>query len=85
MMRPVVRIRKRLRGNPNWGKPLSSIPVFPTEFELQVQRLGLTKREYETSAPLKLWCQRNRNRIYVPEWLLEARDMPVEETFSGVA
>ena len=84
-MRPVVRIRKRMRGNPNWGKLLSSIPVFPTEFELQVRLLGLTRREYETSAALKMWCQRNRNRVYVPEWLLEAWAMPVEETFSGVA
>jgi hypothetical protein len=84
MARPVVITRKRRRGNPNWGKPLS-IPSLPTEFELQVRRLGLTKRGYVTSATLKLWCQRNRNRVYVPEWLLEAWAMPVEETFSGVA
>ena len=86
MGRPVaVTNRKRGRGNPNWGKPSPPIPVFPTEFELQVRRLGLNKREYVTSTALRLWCQRNRNRVYVPEWLLEAWEMPVEETFSGVA
>ena len=79
-----MRIRKRVRGNPNWGKTLSSIPVFPTEFELQVRRLGLTKREYLTSAPLKMWCQRNRNRVYVPEWLLQEWEMPVDITFTLV-
>lgn len=77
--------RKRRRGNPKWGQPLPSVPVFPTEFELQVRRLGLAKREYLTSVALKLWCHRNRNRVYVPEWLLEAWEMSVEETFSGVA
>ena len=75
---------RRRRGNPNWGKP-SPIPSLPTEFELQVRRLGLTKREYVTSAALKIWCHSNRNRVYVPEWLLEAWDMPVEENFSRVA
>lgn len=82
MTRLVTVARKRGRGNPNWGKPFSSIPLLPTEFELQVRRLGLTKREYATSVALKMWCQRNRNRVYVPEWLLEAWDMPVEITFS---
>ncbi len=71
------------RGNPNWGKP-SPIPFLPTEFELQVRRLGLTKREYVTSAALKVWCQRNRNRVYVPEWLLEEWDIPVDMIFTLV-
>ena len=81
---PVVITRKRRRGNPNWGKLLPSIPSLPTEFELQVHELGLTKREYERSAALKLWCQRNRNRLYVPEWLLEAWEMPVDVTLTPV-
>jgi hypothetical protein len=84
MARPIVRIRKRIRGNPNWGKPLPSTPVLPTEFELQVRRLGLTKPGYVTSTALKVWCQRNRNRLYVPEWLLEAWEMPVDITFTLV-
>jgi hypothetical protein len=82
-------VRKRRRGNPNWFVPdlgvLPHIPSIATEFEMQVERLGLTKAEYVSSAELRRWCARNRNRVYVPEWLLEAWGMPVEETFSGVA
>lgn len=76
---------KRRRGNPNWGLPPRRFPVVPTEFEMQVRRIGLTKPEYIASTELKLWCERNRNRIYVPEWLLEAWGMEVESMFSGVA
>ena len=82
MALPVAVIsKKHRRGNPNWGKPCS-IPSLPTEFELQVQQLGLTTREYVASAALKMWCQRNRNRVYIPEWLLEAWEMPVDMTFT---
>jgi hypothetical protein len=52
---------------------------------MQVERLGLTKPEYVSSAALKHWCERNRNRLYVPEWLLAAWRMEVESIFSGVA
>jgi len=76
----------RRRGNPNWGHPSQQRPpALPTEFEMQVKRIGLTKQEYVTSAELKRWCERNRNRVYVPEWLLEAWAMSVEATLSGVA
>ena len=76
---------KRKRGNPNWGKSTRPLPALLTEFEMQVARLGLPKAQYVTSAPLKRWCERNRNRCYVPEWLLEAWGLTVEATFSGVA
>ncbi len=59
------------RGNPNWGQPLPGLPAVPTEFEMQVKRLGLTKPEYIASDELRRWCEHNRNRVYVPEWLLE--------------
>ena len=86
MTRPVALPgTKRSRGNPNWGKPLQALPVLLTEFELQVERLGLTKAEYVSSARLRHWCERNLNRCYVPEWLLEAWGMTVEAIFSGVA
>ena len=52
---------------------------------MQVKRIGLTKPEYFASTELKLWCERNRNRVYVPEWLLEAWGIEVESIFSGVA
>jgi hypothetical protein len=76
---------KRGRGNPNWGKPPQHLPVLPTEFEVQVERLQLTRAEYLTSNELRRWCERNRNRCYVPEWLLSAWGLTVEEIFSGVA
>lgn len=85
MTRPVVFHRKRGHGNPNWGKPLRPVPALLTEFELQVQRLGLTKTQYVASTQLKLWCERNRNRAYIPEWLLAEWKMPVDSIFSGVA
>lgn len=76
---------RRRRGNPNWGKLPQPIPALLTEFEMQVQLLRLSKAEYVGSGELKRWCERNRNRVYVPEWLLEEWGMQVETTFSDVA
>jgi len=76
---------KRRRGNPNWGKPPLPLPTLVTEFEMQVKRLGLTKAQYVASGQLRRWCKSNRNRCYVPEWLLETWGMTVESIFSGVA
>ena len=78
------RYRRGRRGNPNWGK-FVPIPALITEFELQVERLGLTKTQYADSTPLRRWCERNRNRIYVPEWLLDEWGITVESIYSGVA
>jgi len=86
MSRPIaVPGTKRGRGNPNWGKPILPIPALLTEFEMQVERLGLSKAEYGASAELRRWCVHNRNRCYVPEWLLEAWGLRVDAIFSGVA
>ena len=86
MTRPfVLPGTKRGRGNPNWGKPLPALPVILTEFETQVKRLGLSRAQYVASEPLRRWCERNRNRCYVPEWLLEAWGLTVEVIFTGAA
>ena len=74
---------KRARGNPNWGKPLRPIPALLTEFEIEVERLGLAQSEYVESRELKHWCGRNRNRVYVPEWLLTEWGMRVEMNSSA--
>src|SRR5213595_1281318 len=63
-------VHKR-RGNPNWGKPLPTPAVVATEFEGVALRLGLTKETYSSSGQLRIWCERNGNRCYVPEWLLK--------------
>ena len=86
MMRPaILQVTKRKRGNPNWGKPPLPSLALVTEFEAQVRRLALLEAEYVSSRELRLWCDRNRNRVYVPEWLLREWGMHVEAIFSGVA
>lgn len=69
--------RKRARGNPDWFK-LKPAHALPTEFEAEVARLGLTKSELVASTELKRWCDRNRNRVYIPEWLLADWGMHVD-------
>jgi hypothetical protein len=76
---------KRKRGNRNWGKPLSLIPRVLTEFEMEVVRLHLNGSDYLASVELKRWCYQNRNRLYVPEWLLKEWGMHVELNFSEAA
>jgi hypothetical protein len=68
----------RKRGNPNWGRPTTSGPAVATEFELQVSHLQLTAERYTSSAQFRAWCERNRNRCYVPEWLLKAWDIAAD-------
>jgi len=66
------------RGNPNWGKQQPIRPALPTEFDEQIRRLGLTSQTCATSAQLRDWCERNRNRCYIPEWLLDAWGIDVD-------
>ena len=86
MTKPIpLPVLKRRRGNPNWGQAWLPVPNLPTEFELQVKRLGLVKGQYVGSNELKRWCERNRNRLYVPECLLEACGMQDKLIFWRVA
>jgi hypothetical protein len=73
------------RGNPGWGRPISPALVLRTEFEMQVRQLHLTPENYAVSAELHKWCEENRNRYYIPEWLLSEWDIPVDPYFSGAA
>jgi len=75
---------RRKRGNPNWGKPPQPVPAIATEFELQAQRLGLTKQTYTTSLQLRIWCEQNKDRCYIPEWLLAEWRITVDPNFSVV-
>jgi hypothetical protein len=72
-------------GNPNWFYPIQPIPALVTEFEKEVARLHLRKSQYVVSEQLKRWCDRNRNGVYVPEWLLTEWGMQVEIKFGNVA
>jgi hypothetical protein len=40
---------------------------------------------YTCSRDLRAWCEQNRNRLYVPEWLLEEWDITVDLNFGAVA
>ncbi len=80
---PVAHARKR--GNPNWGRPIPPAPALATEFELQARRLRLTPQTYAASRELRAWCERNKNRIYIPEWLLKEWHITVDPQFSDAA
>jgi len=71
------------RGNPNWGRPIPFAPALPTAFEIQIRRLRLTPDAYASSNELRRWCLQNRNRCYIPEWLLDAWDIPVDPDLSA--
>jgi hypothetical protein len=73
----------RKRGNPNWGKPVQSVPATATEFEIHVRKLGLTKETCADSTQLRSWCERNRNRCYIPEWLLDEWQIDVDGGFNS--
>ncbi len=75
----------RKRGNPNWGRPILPAPAVATEFELQVEHLQLTTEMYTSSEALRTWCSQNRNRVYIPEWLLAEWRITVDPTFSDAA
>ena len=69
---------RRKRGNPNWGRLIPLARALPTEFEVRVRQLQLTAGTYTSSPELRAWCERNRNRCYVPEWLLEEWGITVD-------
>ena len=73
----------RKLGIPIGGEPMPHIPALPTEFEVQVRRLRLTPRAYIHSAELRRWCERNCNRCYIPEWLLETWGVVVDPNVSA--
>ncbi len=78
----MIRAMARRRGNPNWGRPAQPVPVLATEFEMQVHQLGLNNQAYADSRELRRWCERKRNRCYVPGWLLGVWEIRVDPTFS---
>ena len=82
---PALPATKRKRGNPNWGRPIPRALALATEFELRARQLQLTAGTYTSSRELRVWCKRNRNRLYVPEWLLKEWGITVDPTFSVAA
>ena len=52
---------------------------------MQVRQLHLTPETYVFSDRLRIWCERNRNRFYIPEWLLDRWDIAVDADLTGAA
>jgi hypothetical protein len=75
----------RKRGNPNWGRPMPPASALATEFELRARQLQLTAETYTSSRELRSWCEQNRNRCYIPEWLLKEWGITVDLNFSAAA
>jgi hypothetical protein len=61
-------------GNLGWssGRPRAVPPAIPSAFETRVCELGLATPAYMESRELRCWCEANRNKYYIPEWLLKA-------------
>jgi hypothetical protein len=60
-------------------------PVLATEFERQVRTSRLTPETYGFSTELRRWCWQNRNRFYIPEWLLAKWRIAVDPYTSDAA
>ena len=75
----------RKRGNPNWGRPIRPAQAVATAFEVEVKQLHLTAEQYVVSAELRKWCEGNRNRYYIPEWLVDAWGIAVDADLTGAA
>jgi hypothetical protein len=85
MVDPGCLLVKRKRGNPNWGHPILPGPALATEFELRVRYLRLTAEMYTSSAALRAWCKQNKDRVYIPEWLLKEWCITVDTYFADAA
>jgi len=59
-----------LSRQPQLGRPMPPALALATGFDLRVRQLHLTPEVYIASRELHAWCERNRNRVYIPEWLL---------------
>ena len=69
---------------PNWatGLPAKPRPEGPTKFEEQLRRFGLDEHTCAASRELRLWCERNKDRCYIPEWLLKEWRISVDANLS---
>jgi hypothetical protein len=61
---------------------MANQPAIATAFEAEVRRLGLDMQACTSSTKLRLWCERNKNQHYIPEWLLERWGISVDANAS---
>jgi hypothetical protein len=57
---------------------MTYLSALPTAFERQVRKLRLDEGTCVASRALRLWCEKNKDRYYIPEWLLARWGMSVE-------
>jgi hypothetical protein len=55
----------------------------PTAFDEQARKLGLNEQKCVASEELRHWCERNKDRCYIPEWLLKQWRITVDPNVSG--
>ena len=66
--------------------PSRNVPIsrqHPTSFDQMVQKLGLSPRQYATSAELKEWARKNKDEKYVPSKLLDLWGFDVKVDIPG--
>jgi hypothetical protein len=61
---------------------MAYLSTLPTAFERQVRKLGLDERTCVASKVLRLWCEENKDRSYIPEWLLARWGMTVNPSLA---
>jgi hypothetical protein len=61
---------------------MTNQPVIATAFEAEARRLGLDMQTCTSSTKLRRWCEHNKNRCYIPEWLLERWGISVDPNAS---
>lgn len=68
--------------NPNWGQPMNLTQKYGSAnvcaFDKLTEQLQLQPEQYAQSSALRAWVKTNRNRRYVPEWLLLAWGLEVD-------
>lgn len=55
-------------------------PTAPSAFERYTQQLGLSIEDYASSTELREWCRENKQRCYIPEWLLKHWRIGVQDS-----
>lgn len=76
---------KRKPRNPTWGQPMTLTQKYGPDqvcaFDKMAEKLQLRPEQYEQSSALRAWVKTNRNRRYVPEWLLLAWNLDVDTKY----
>lgn len=78
MVRVITLPAKVPKGGAHFRRLDIPVPNLPTEFEREVERLGLRQEKYTNSPELRAWCQRHRDHFYIPERLLKRWGLTVD-------